>query len=196
MQALKNESVSYGLLRRSARAKDSTKVKFIKNTTQFQSSKVLLVRRRASQRTFFRSPQPLRNSDNHSHTHQSCCLQHSCLVVSDPRILFSPFKTIKMQSFCNSASSTATNSPASCPAAPVQHAGALPWGLQSNSLLLAQVEDMLISPRTVDTHSPHYRPFVQAQQNDLPVETDVCSKRDQSRAKPRFSTSSLPDIDW
>jgi hypothetical protein len=99
-----------------------------------------------------------------------------------------------MQSFNDSAASTATNSPASCPAAPVQHAGAL-WGLQSN-FLLAQVEDMLISPRTVDTHSPHFRPFVQAQQNDVPLESDVCSKRDQSRAKPRFSTSSLPDIDW
>lgn len=57
---------------------------------------------------------------------------------------------------------------------------------------------MLISPR-FDTHSPHFRPFLQPavlQQVDAASETDVASKRDQNRAKPRFSTSSLPDVDW
>lgn len=71
---------------------------------------------------------------------------------------------------------------------------AQPMGAPESLLLL---EDMLISPR-FDTHSPHFRPFPSfssgsdvAQQND-----DTSGKRDQNRCKPRFSTSSLPDVDW
>jgi hypothetical protein len=61
--------------------------------------------------------------------------------------------------------------------------------------MLTQVEDMLISPR-VDTHSPHWRSFPVAGA-EVTLETDTCSKRDQNRTKPRFSTSSLPDVmDW
>lgn len=70
--------------------------------------------------------------------------------------------------------------------------GVQPFAFQPN--LLAQVEDMLISPR-FDTHSPHYRPFPDLQETDT-LETDVCKARDQNRAKPRFSSTSLPDVDW
>jgi hypothetical protein len=65
---------------------------------------------------------------------------------------------------------------------------------------LAMLEDMLISPR-FDSHSPHWRPFAQfahteQEQAGPDAQADVRSSRDQTRCKPRFSTSSLPDIDW
>lgn len=75
-----------------------------------------------------------------------------------------------------------------------QHAVQQPGMQPMQSLML--LEDMLISPR-FDTHSPHYRPFPAAQQELLAVDSlDVASKKDQNRSKPRFSTSSLPDVDW
>lgn len=99
-----------------------------------------------------------------------------------------------MQSPGSLQHSTASSAQTS-PAVHQPHLGAF-TSFQPN--LLAQVEDMLISPR-FDTHSPHFRPFLQPadlQQVDVSSETDVASKRDQNRAKPRFSTSSLQDVDW
>jgi hypothetical protein len=96
----------------------------------------------------------------------------------------------------HSAASTAQNSPA----APVQNvphpALTNVWGSLQPASMLTQVEDMLISPR-VDTHSPHWRSFPVAPADEVTLETDTCSRRDQNRTKPRFSTSSLPDVmDW
>uniref|UniRef100_A0A383W7C2 Uncharacterized protein n=1 Tax=Tetradesmus obliquus TaxID=3088 RepID=A0A383W7C2_TETOB len=53
----------------------------------------------------------------------------------------------------------------------------------------------LTTPRILDQYSPHFRPFpAPLDMPDLPEDT-TCNK-DQTRRKPRFSTSSLPDIDW
>lgn len=121
---------------------------------------------------------------------------------SPPHLLVStgfPQQHTTMQSpvvqHSNSAASTpAQNSPS------VQH-HQLPEASTAQPLEgLLLLEDMLISPR-FDTHSPHFRPFPSftnqpagagAQDCD-----DTCGKRDQSRNKPaRFSTTSLPDVDW
>jgi hypothetical protein len=57
------------------------------------------------------------------------------------------------------------------------------------------LEDMLISPR-LDSRSPHWRPFPAASPELLAVDADVQSNKDQNRSKPRFSSTSLPDVDW
>lgn len=58
--------------------------------------------------------------------------------------------------------------------------------------------ESLISPRVHDqSRSPHFRPFPSAPVDDASdVDTDAATTRDQTRRKARFSTSSLPDIDW
>lgn len=95
----------------------------------------------------------------------------------------------------HSAATTAQNSPAAVQTAaetvplPALTSG---WGMQP-SFMLSQVEDMLISPR-VDTHSPAWRSFPTAPVEEPAYEADVCTKRDQNRAKPRASVSSLADV--
>jgi hypothetical protein len=63
--------------------------------------------------------------------------------------------------------------------------------------------DMMLSPgptsRTLDQASPHFRPFPTepALATSELEACDLAGSRDQTRRKPaRFSTTSLPDVDW
>ena len=63
---------------------------------------------------------------------------------------------------------------------------------------LAPFEDMIVSPRASDQRLRTSNTSIQSVDtvDDLDVQGDVNQVKDQSRRKPRFSTSSLPDIDW
>lgn len=62
---------------------------------------------------------------------------------------------------------------------------------------LPPFEEIIISPRASDqTAHRRRRSPTTTVDYDVVDDSDLTSPKDQNRRKPRFSTSSLPDVDW